>query len=163
MGSLEKIKLDLIGLPEIKALCRELPGRTAVRALRRACNLAATPILKTMRKNSPDRTGTFRKSLVKKVRIWRRGVVAAVVIGPDRHVMKVLGMRSRGKSKGDPIRHVPAKIAHLVNRGHGGPHPAQAHPFINPAYEQNKERSSQMVFDVVLKVLRQEAAKLGRK
>jgi HK97 gp10 family phage protein len=38
------------------------------------------------------------------------------------------------------IRPRKAPHAHLVEFGHGGPHPAPAHPFIRPAWEETKEQ-----------------------
>lgn len=36
---------------------------------------------------------------------------------------------------GRSLYHKPSKIGHLVEFGHGGPHPAQAYPFMVPAAE----------------------------
>jgi hypothetical protein len=35
-------------------------------------------------------------------------------------------------------KHRPSKIAHLIEEGHAGPHPAPAHPFMRPGYEAKK-------------------------
>jgi HK97 gp10 family phage protein len=35
-------------------------------------------------------------------------------------------------------KHDPAKVAHLVEMGHGGPHAAGPHPFLRPGYDSTK-------------------------
>jgi HK97 gp10 family phage protein len=79
--------------------------------------------------------GLYKKSMDFQVSVIRGTVV--VKIGPKSNKQQV-GTRKRGgkKSKpGDPIFQNPAKIGHLVEFGHGGPHPAPAKPHMRPAWD----------------------------
>lgn len=58
-------------------------------------------------------------------------------------------MKQAQSKKGDPVFYDPAKIAHLVENGHGGPHPAPAYPFLRPAFEQNVGRIEQIFTEEV--------------
>ena len=42
-------------------------------------------------------------------------------------------------------RHVPGMIAHLVEFGHGGKHPAPAHPFLRPAADSQRHNAFKAV------------------
>lgn len=37
------------------------------------------------------------------------------------------------------------RYAHLVEYGHGGPHPAPAHPFLEPAYNHHKDEAAEII------------------
>jgi HK97 gp10 family phage protein len=83
----------------------------------------------------PVRTGTLRKFIgwsgaTKKNPFAKVGVRSGYVN---------IGTRQRGKGRGNAIIHAPRKIAHLVEFGHGGPHPAAPHPFMIPAAEAQRE------------------------
>lgn len=86
-----------------------------------------------------DRVGLLRNSLGVKM-VVRRDGSALAVIGPRRGFKSQIGVRKRsGKfsQKGDPIYEDPANIGHLVEFGHGGPHPAPPHPFMRPAWDES--------------------------
>jgi HK97 gp10 family phage protein len=52
------------------------------------------------------------------------------------------------QSEGDSFI-VPRNYAHLVEFGHGGPHPAPAHPFMRPAFDEGKAAAIQAVADKI--------------
>lgn len=85
-----------------------------------------------------NRTGLLRRSLGVKITIRRSGNAVAV-IGPRVGFKEQVGTVSRGRNKGQPIYEDPARIAHLVEFGHGGPHPAPPHPFMRPAWDGSKK------------------------
>lgn len=114
-------------------------------------------------------TGQLRKSLGKKIKASGSTATGYGVIGPrkgykvqvgvtkeDKTVTRKIFKAKRGPGgrfagfeqtgtetkvvpAGTPIYHDPVRIAHLVEFGHGGPHAAPAHPFLRPAWDQNKE------------------------
>ncbi len=102
---------------------------------------------------SRRRTGTLKKSLGIKMTTTRRGTVLGV-IGPRRGFKTQVGTTGKGK----PIYEDPANIAHLVEFGHGGPHPAPPHPFMRPAWQ----NSASQVAAIYRDVLGAGIAELGR-
>ena len=49
--------------------------------------------------------------------------------------------------------------AHLVEFGHGGPHPAKAHPFFRPAWDSKKSEAEKIIVDGIAKQVDLEAKK----
>jgi len=47
----------------------------------------------------------------------------------------------------------PTKYAHLVERGHGGPHPARGYPFMKPAMDITRKQGIDTINQAVAKVL----------
>lgn len=106
-------------------------------ALARAIAEAAPLIVGAARLRAPNKTGGTRESLGARVRMGRKQTVYAA-IGPRRGMKWSMGthMRRVGWRKAlhqVEVLHYPAKIAHLIERGHGGPRPAPPHPFLEPA------------------------------
>jgi HK97 gp10 family phage protein len=153
----DEIKFDITGLKETKELLEQLPKRAFTKALRRGLTKGATPIRKDMKRRARKATGLLRRSIKTRVKTFSNGNVIALT-GPDRNVME-----TRTNSKGKEVRHRPAFIAHLIEDGHGGPHPAPAFPFKQPAYEQTKDQAANIAKETIKEVIQQEAAKLGKK
>jgi len=86
------------------------------------------------------RSGTLKKSIGTRGRTYKDDVMA--VVGPRQ------GFRTT--VDGEP--HDPAKIGHLVERGHGGPGPARAYPFLRPALDETNSSNKSLI-----------AAELGKK
>lgn len=116
--------------------------------LRRAVNKGSTPILKTIKKNAPRRTGFMKKAMARKVRTYKSGAVVAVM-GPKREAVGTYNDR----------KYVPANVAHLVEGGHGGKRPAPPHPFVKPSFESTKEESINIVSSDLAAGIEQEARK----
>jgi len=96
-------------------------------------------IKKALQASAPVRSGATKRSIrVKKVKI--RGGEKRV-IGPS---MKEFPLRRTKKGRVRVAtkktaaqafgKHVPGRVAHLVEFGHGGPHRAQPHPWMKPAF-----------------------------
>jgi HK97 gp10 family phage protein len=49
--------------------------------------------------------------------------------------------------------------AYIVEHGHGGPHPAPAHPFFRPAWDSKKKEAEKIIVDGVAKQIESEAKK----
>jgi HK97 gp10 family phage protein len=67
--------------------------------------------------------------------IWTGTLRANISIG------KTIGIRKNGYRIKIGVIGNKAPHAHLVENGHGGPHPAPEHPFMAPAYEASKEEA----------------------
>lgn len=105
-----------------------------------ASNKASRKAAKADGVNAPKwPTGTMRKAIGVKAYTSKRGAAVAV-IGPRRGFKIQVGTRTDGR----PIFHDPANIAHLVEYGHGGPHPAPPHPFMRPAWDQGARPALQV-------------------
>lgn len=65
------------------------------------------------------------------------------------------------KNNQDAIYRNPSRYAHLVEKGHGGPRPAKAYPFLSTAVSQTKSQVMQKVSDKLAAGIQQEAAALA--
>jgi len=74
-------------------------------------------------------TGNLKKSLIAKTLKRRGSAMDALGLGQGNPAPAIAGVNYR-----------IAPHAHLVEYGHGGPHPAPAHPFLRPAWDWNKDR-----------------------
>jgi HK97 gp10 family phage protein len=88
-------------------------------AMERAIRSGAEPVLDKMIQYAPVKRGIVKKALkIGPLKRWHGGkyyMRVGVVHGPD------------------------APHAHLVEDGHGGPHPAPPHPFARPAFDSTKD------------------------
>jgi len=114
--------LQLSGDITLLARFHELPPKMQKKYGRRGVAKAARLMVKSAKAKCPVRTGQLKKSLGFRPRTYKTGVFA--VIGPRG------GFQTVG---GDGRKHDPKKIAHLVEMSHGGPHAAEAKPFLRPA------------------------------
>jgi hypothetical protein len=105
--------------------------------------------------------GLLKKSIKKRVKTFSNGNTVAVV-GPDRNTVAPFPPTKSGKRRKYTINR-PANISHLVDRGHGGPHPAPAHAFRDPAYQATKETSAAIVKEKMIETLEAEALRMGRR
>lgn len=117
--------------------------------LLRAVTRASTPIRKAAKATAPVRTGALKKSMSTKAKRGRNKNVAFAIIGPRKSFMEVHGTISRGPKKGNPRRVVPRYYAHLVERGHRGPHPAGAKPFLTNAASSAMPKALTVMKEVV--------------
>jgi len=85
------------------------------------------------------------KLLLAQARIVRDRIKARAPRGATGNLKKAAYAKGIPASMGGPavafagIRPRKAPHAHLVEYGHGGPHPAPAHPFVRPAWDGCKE------------------------
>lgn len=164
----EFLKTDIVisGVHELSRFLRELPKKTIKKALKSAVNAGAEPIKKAARRLAPKDTGTLKKAVAKKVKVYPSGNAVAV-IGANRAV-RVPSTR-KGKKE-----FVPANYIHLIEYGtkpHAQPkhwlfkaqgHPgAKANNFLERAYDANKNQAKQIMENKMHEVLTQEAKKLA--
>jgi len=101
------------GLAEATRRLRELPDRISKRVIRKSVNAGAQPMVKTVRSNTPRRTGLTRRSMAVKLKSYRSAAVA--VIGQDKRSRpKVRRGAGGGGGGGISGRGYPVPI-HLVD------------------------------------------------
>lgn len=81
--------------------------------------------------------GLLKKAVAAVVGTTRDGIVVGT-IGISKGFKTYVGQRTKGKKKGSPIYYDPARIAHLVELGHGGPAPAPPHSFMRAGFDATK-------------------------
>lgn len=112
------IEFSIKGEKELQSTLKRLETKTQQRAVRGAAVFSMTPVVKTMRKNAPNRTGTIRKAIQKKTKVYRRAGVVTVLVGVSRGFKTAVGVVKSGPNKGRVIYEDPAAIAHLIEGGH---------------------------------------------
>ncbi len=149
------IKAKLEGLDRALALLRELPKKLAKKTLRAGVNQATKLLLSEAKSRVPPSTGLLRKSLGRKVKVYKGAVVG--IVGPRKGFKIQVGVRMRGPNKGTPVYMDPVRYAHLVENGTS--HSA-AKPFLRPAFEATKGLIVTAFENIVLNAI-EDAAKGG--
>lgn len=133
--------MQVTGAAPLLSKFTDLPEKLQKKYGRRGVAKAARVLVKAAKALAPVRSGLLKKSLGFRPRTYKHTVLA--VIGPRKETKASAAKRIKaGKALryrgvvGGKI-HIPAKIAHLVEGGHGGPHPAPPHPFVKPAMDAN--------------------------
>lgn len=157
------IRAEIDGVRETVANLMGLPQALRNRVLRPAVTKASRRVAKAAKASrglansawfyGPVTVGLLRRSIIHKVKTYsRNGGTIVGVIGPQTGLRMQVGTRRRQGKKsnvGDPIYYDPAKIAHLVEFGHGGPHPAPAHRFMETGYKATRaENQKEFAADV---------------
>lgn len=117
------VKMELNGDKQLKHLFVELPNRAKSRGLRAAANAGGTVIARAVRKNIPQDSGLLKKSIKKKVKVYRDTATGVAVIGADKD--------AKGEVRGN-LR-VPANYLHLVERG-AKPHSYKTRKGMHPGF-----------------------------
>ena len=160
-----KIANKVTGLEGLLKTLDGLKQGTVNGILRPAIRGGSAIIAKAAKENirpRADRTGQMRRSIGAVVRTGRRGGSVYGVIGP-RHGFRIpVGVRKRGKNKGDVVYHDPAKVGHLVEKGHGGKSPAPPHPFMRPAIDATRGAVVSEMREKIRAGLAKYAARRGR-
>jgi hypothetical protein len=136
-------------------LLRQLPGRIESKVNRRACNLAATPLLSAVKSECPVDEGDLKRSQITKV--TNAGGVANAIVGADESYLATDeegGQRKR-----------PSKYDHLVIFGfqtEGGGHVA-GNNYLQRGYDDGIGDARARYESVLADGVQSEAAKLGGK
>jgi len=147
------IGVVLQGEKQLAKALKELPRGVFNRVLKRAHVRAIAPVLKMAKQLVPIRYGILKRSLGAKTKVYRqKGVIFTAVgarigfhVSVGSEVKLKVGRGTDGKFAARGVKKTtgvisPVKYAHLVELGHGGPHPAPPHPFLRPAFDANKGR-----------------------
>ena len=141
-----RFKYKSTGFSKLKRLLKALPDE-ATGELKEAVRDSAETMAQTARELVPVRTGALRDAI--QVAIRRDGLSAA--IGPGVRSKKLAktvfyAVMVEFGTKGDPSRNIP-------------PMPAQ--PFLNPAFEMNRDKAVARTRAAINKAVREARAKAG--
>ena len=125
---------------------KQLPAKMQKKHCRRGVAKAARRLVKAAKTRAPVDSGQLKRSLGYRPKTYKQNVLA--IVGPRKGFRAVDG---KGKA------HDPAKIAHLVEMGHAGPHPARAKPFLRPAFDELSPTMIAMIAAEMRAGLEQEA------
>ena len=164
--------IEVIGADRLPKALASLPVKMQRKAVRKALNFAATPIIKSARSLVPVDDGDLKRSLGKKVKVAKR---------PEQGATLTIGPRT--KYAGQTPGKRPASYAHLVEFGTAphqieakpvltiGPlqirgvvqHPGAApRPFLRPAFEASKSVALRRFSDKLGKEMERLAEKGAR-
>jgi HK97 gp10 family phage protein len=130
------------GLEDLKRALAGVDGRVRKKALRKGVNAAAGVILKRARQKVPVRLGLLKKSLGRKVKVYRKEGAVVGIVGPRTGFRRQVGTTKDGR----PVFENPTQIAHLVEKG---TRRSRAKPFMRPALEESRGDVSSAVAEAV--------------
>jgi len=158
------VKVELRGLQGVRRRLEAISVRLRKDILKKATAAGAQILAKEVKAKAPSQTGLLRKSIGYKVRIYRGGEKIVAVVGP-RTGFKALVVHAGGEvalqktKKGARLTwdvpgstlswRNPTQYAHLVELGHGGPHPAPAHPFMRQSIDSAHDRIVSMMRQII--------------
>lgn len=151
------IKASVTGIePLVRSLDR-FKKAIRNRGLRKGMNAFTKPVLKAAKARCPRRYGHLRKSLGRKTKTKNDLTIGRIF--PRAGFKVQVGVVKRGPRAGAPIYEDPQRIAHLVEQGHGGPHPAGPHPFMRPALDSERHTGTEAMAKVLREFVETEAVK----
>jgi HK97 gp10 family phage protein len=144
-----KIAIDLTPLEGLKK-------SLANKILRKAVTQAGRVVRDAVKQNAITikKHGYLAKSIGIKVKVYKDTAIA--VVGPRSKWTKVVGVRTRGKHKGEPITFRPSYIAHLVEKGtKRSMHKA----FLKPALNSTTSQYMQIASDAIAQGIQEQLSK----
>lgn len=167
--------VSIIGLPEALRAFDAFPKGIRNKHLRIALSAAAGAIRDAAVPLARRQTGLLAKSLGIKVpnvsQADRSGKPVSAVIGARRRfvgpaitiggITKLLSTRKATKrvvAGGKVQVRRPSRYSHLVEKGHRGPHPAPAYPFLGPAARSAGAAAGQRAMEKLTQGVQEEAA-----
>jgi HK97 gp10 family phage protein len=151
-------KAQIIGDRGLIRALEHMKQSSARKIMRPAINRGLTLVNKEAKRRAPKGAhGQLKRAIGKKMtRTKGKDRVSGMV-----YVRWGFEIKKKGSKKGR--MHNPAKIAHLVEFGHGGPHPAPPHPFLRPALSAKQSQVKTEVTSKARERLAKEAAKARAK
>lgn len=131
------------------------------KALRIGINRAASPVKGSVVSHAEGRRryGFLAKSIRIRLRVYPADRFAAV-IGPSTKYVRTRGKFKSGKRAGQKKKHVPAKYAHLVERGTKF---ARPRPWLKPAFDATAPRFLDQCGREIWREIQQELARRAMK
>ena len=134
------ITLDISGdqelLKSLAALNKQITGKLMKNAMRAGGRVVVNQVKDTV---PVGKTGNLKKSIKTKMVPYPVSGITVLVIGAK------------------------APHAHLVEFGHGGPHPAPPHPFMRPAFDASKLTAQERVERNLRNGIKRETKRLAKK
>lgn len=132
---------EIEGFDKFLREVEKLPDRMKRNELLKVLRRSSKPTIQAAKRNIHSRSNRLGKSI-------------GNITGKNREYPNVMvGPRVKGKNEGFH--------GHLVEFGHGGPHPAPANPFMRPAYDETKNRVSDDLAKKISAYLEKQANKLS--
>lgn len=148
----DSVTVSFEGLDELKKVFEMLPKRVALRAASQAVRAGAKPILEAARAKCPVDTGNLKASLAIKILNQKRDAMDVVaLIGPQtkyrriKRADKILKGRQKYNVKLDE-KGGDGFYGFFIEKGTRF---YPAHPFLRPAYDENKVKAQQIIIDTV--------------
>ncbi len=145
------IGLKISGDKALAKALHKLPTAAYNRVVKPANAKVMRPVLKVAKQLVPVEFGVLKESLGIKTKTYPKKGVVFTVVGPrigfhvpiGKEIKKPSVRGAGGKFESGGVKTLnyvrsPTKYGHLVELGHGGPHPAAAHPYLRPAFDGQK-------------------------
>ncbi len=133
----DALSTELVGKAEAIGALAGLQNALRNRVLRRAVLDATKPVYDAMRSKVLEDTKTLRRSIGRKVIVYRNSSVVVGLVGPRTKMGREVVPRGRKK----PVKRVPTKYAHLVEK---------RSPFVAPAWQTTKAQAEALLVARVL-------------
>lgn len=156
------VRTVVSGVDTIQRRMKKLRDKVQTQSLRRGLSAISGATVKAVKAMAPADTttegltvrGLYRKSIGRKVKVTRgKGYALVGARRGFKTQVKVTRRAREGKPAGSPVYQDPAKIGHLIEFGHGGPHPAPAKPHLRPGYDLAKSIATRVMADEARKDL----------
>lgn len=105
------------GADELIAALRRVAPALQKRYLKKAQNENGKQLLRLVKGRTPKRSGQLKRSLGRKVKVYRESGVVVALVGARQGFRIQGGIRTRGRKKGQPHFINPTKYLHLVELG----------------------------------------------
>ena len=110
-------RTTVTGFEELRKKLDMLSRSAAGKIMRPAVAAGAKIALKAMKDATPTRTKLLKKSEARKAKTYRASGVTLAIIGPRTGMRIQVGIKTKGKNKGQPKFKDPTKYVHLVELG----------------------------------------------
>lgn len=152
------VKIQWLGTGELAENFNALPVTLQRRALRPALLKIAKRMVVTAMGLVRVRTGMLRESITYKRTREKQGR-ESVIVGPTRAQVKQLTSTAWWRHF---MGRWPTRYAHLIERGHGGPRPAPAYPFLAPALSRHSAELGQELQAAAQRAIKRHARTLAK-
>lgn len=147
-----KIKAQVEGAKEVLAAIGGLADKLKKKLLKKAVGEAGRLVLKRAKQLVPRDSGLLKKSLGRKVKVYRNTGTAVAIVGPRKGFRQPV-TRAKGRWKPRTETADPIKYAHLIEQGTGH---SQAKPFLRPAIEGQQQQIREAMASVIARGIEQD-------
>lgn len=141
-----KISGKIEGLADVLRALDGVGKKVRKKALRKAVTKAARTVLWAAKATVKKKTGLLRRSLGQRIKVYRESGAVVGIVGPR------TGFKQEVTRDGKKVLSNPTRYAHLVELGAGRP---AAYPFLEPAFESNKEAIKDGMAEAIAKVIKE--------
>lgn len=139
------MSLEIKGVDELTSDLQRMAAKAGGEAADRALKAGARVILTEMKAQAQIDPKVRKGNLLKSLKLG--SIVTAMKEQRSKIGVKRIQLGAYEKEHGQIAPH-----AHLVEYGHGGPHPAPPHPFVRPSFDRRVDEA----YDEMRRVLRNE-------